>query len=383
MTNERLAWVVAILAYVPFPVLYWAFRRRLASRRDEYSRLLGYRAPSQSAFGKFSFRAMPGRESEPEAESSPIRAKFDAAYSGQNPRVEFARHYSLDSYLTPLLLLALTVPLTTLSIFATAKLGDPLGLTTVVSAISRVSLIAAGASLVWAYQELVDRFQSGLLTSDAMNNMWLRPLVAALVAPALADAASESLQYLVAITIGLFPAETLKRWLLSKTAGIRPKVEEDPPSLQFLQGMTEDIQATLREERIERIQHLAYRNPYQILLRCNLEWSTIIDFVDQALLVQYVGAKIESLRMIGIRGAIDMAAVYDRVVSSPEDMKEADPVLRRIGEILGENEQIARNIGYTLWTDPVVQFLWEQWFASSPDGDTSKVDKLLPETGVV
>ena len=251
-----------------------------------------------------------------------------------------------------------------------------------VSAITRVSLIAAGASLVWAYHELVNRFQSGLLTSDAMNNIWLRPLVAALVAPALADAASESLQYLVAITVGLFPAETLKRWLLSRTAGIRPKVAEDPPPLQFLQGMTEDIQATLREERIERIQHLAYRNPYQILTRCNLEWSTIIEFVDQALLVQYVGAKIESLRMIGIRGSIDMAAVYDRVVSSLEDMKEADPVLRRIGEILCENEQIARNIGYTLRTDPVVQFLWEQWFASSPDSDTSKVDKLLPETGV-
>ena len=79
MTNDRLAWVVAILAYLPFPGLYWAFRRRLASRRDEYSWLLGYRTPGQSALGKFTFRSMPGRKGEPEPESSPIRAKFDAA----------------------------------------------------------------------------------------------------------------------------------------------------------------------------------------------------------------------------------------------------------------------------------------------------------------
>lgn len=276
----------------------------------------------------------------------------------------------------------LTVPLATLSIFETAKLGDPLRLSTAVTAISGVSLIAAGASLVRAYQVLVDRSQSGLLTSDAMNDTWLRPLVAALVAPALAVAASESLQYLVAITIGLFPAEMMRRRCMRRRNAFARRSRKTKPSLQLLQGRTEGIQATLREERIERVQHLAYRNPYQILLRCNLEWSTIIAFVDQTLLVQYVGARVESLRMIGIRGAIDMAAVYDRVVSSPEDVKEVEPILRRIGEILGENEQIARNIGYTLWTDPVEQFLWEQWFASSPDGDTSKVDKLLPETGV-
>lgn len=267
-------------------------------------------------------------------------------------------------------------------LLAAAKLGDPLRIGPLVATMSPVSLVAAGASLIWAFQEAVDRFQSGLLTADAMNHMWLRPLVAALVAPALADAAAEDLQYLLAITIGLFPAHTLKRWLLTRTATVRPLVEEDPPSLQLLQGMTVDIQETLREQRIERAQHLAYRNPYQILLRCNIEWSTILDFVDQALLVQYVGAKIEGLRRLGIRGAIDMAAVYDRLRSGPDEVREATPVLQRIGTVLGEDAEIARNLGYTLYHDPVVKFLWEQWFQSAPSGRAGSVPATLEEPSV-
>lgn len=107
MTNARLAWMATILAYVPFPRLYWAFRRRLASRRDEYCRLLCDHAPSQSVFEKSSFGLMLGCASEREAESFTIRAKFDAAYSGQNSRVELARHFGLDDHLRPFVPLAL------------------------------------------------------------------------------------------------------------------------------------------------------------------------------------------------------------------------------------------------------------------------------------
>jgi len=100
------------------------------------------------------------------------------------------------------------------------------------------------------------------------------------------------------------------------------------------------------------------------LLPC--ERSTILDVADQALLVQYVGARTEGLRRLGIRGAIDLAAVYDRLRSGLDEVKEATLVLQRIGTVLGEDAEIARNIGYTLYHDPVGKFLWEQWFQSAP-----------------
>ena len=370
MTSSTQVIVAALLSYLPFPVLLLGFRRRLASRRDQYVRLLGYQRRPVSQESRWSVARFLPESGELATPDTDLGRAFSAAYTGQDPFVEFERLYSVRNYTAPLILLALVVPLTTLAVCAMAHLGDPLRLQPFTEALGRVSIIAATASVIWALQDLVDRYSSGDLTSGAMHAMWMRPVLAALVAPVLAALAAETAQYAAAIALGLFPVQTIKRALQTKSPLGRTSIAEDPPSLFLLQGMTEGIQERLREEGIERVQHLAYRNPYQLLLRCDIDWSTIIDFVDQALLVQHVGERIKDLRVIGVRGAIDMAALYERLrAKKAEDLSE---VLARLGKALGEDQHVVVNLSYTLWTDPVVQFLWQQWAVSSPSGTRKK-----------
>ena len=123
------------------------------------------------------------------------------------------------------------------------------------------------------------------------------------------------------------------------------------------------MQRRLAEERVERVQHLAYKDPIRLLIRCNMEWDTVIDFIDQALLVQHIDGKIVNTRTLGVRGAIDMAALYDRYThpETPDDKAGATAVVAQLAQVLGIDSYTVLHLAYILWWDPVVSFLWALW----------------------
>jgi hypothetical protein len=367
MNHDTQAIVIALLAFLPFLVLVVRFRRRLEIRRDEYARVLGYpvgHSPRIVDRVKAFFEQTGNGGAEP---STDIGVAFNTAYSGQNPFTDFYRHYSTANYAAPLLILSVLVPTVVFLAWAAMGLGDPLNLTTTAAAFNTAPVAAAAAAVVWSLHDAVERYRSGDLTPSSLHGMWVRVLISALVAPIFVGALDASLQYAGAVAVGLFPVQTIRRSILAKIPAItEPTREEDPPSLHLLQGMTDEIQQRLRDEGIARVQHLAYRNPYQLLLRSDIEWSTIVDFVDQALLVQHVGDKIAKLRVLGVRGAIDFATLYDRVGGEQPDKAATDTALQ-IAKALEVDVSVVGNLGYVLWNDPVVQFLWRQWSASAPD----------------
>ena len=50
-----------------------------------------------------------------------------------------------------------------------------------------------------------------------------------------------------------------------------------------------------------------------MLRRTNLEWRNVLDMMDQAFLLIYVGPPIAKLRAMGICGAIEAAVLYQRL----------------------------------------------------------------------
>jgi hypothetical protein len=97
-----------------------------------------------------------------------------------------------------------------------------------------------------------------------------------------------------------------------------------------------------------------------LLLRTNIAWAAILDLIDQALLFIYVDSGIEKLRPIGIRGSIELAAVYDRfsVAGDAAAKEESEREIAMIAGRLGLNREEALNLILTFFEDIQVNLIW-------------------------
>jgi hypothetical protein len=111
--------------------------------------------------------------------------------------------------------------------------------------------------------------------------------------------------------IGLFPylgMDMLGRRLKQAFAPDAPGTS--PLKLQYVDGITEQVAERLEEVGIFDIQHLARAEPGWLSLRTLYPLSRITDWMDQAILIAYLREDIIHARQVGIRGAVDMRAIY-------------------------------------------------------------------------
>jgi len=97
-------------------------------------------------------------------------------------------------------------------------------------------------------------------------------------------------------------------------------------------------------------------------MRTNIEWKTILDIIDQAILVGFFGEKAEVVRPYGIRGAIELASIQEDLDS--EDTKVAEEAQRLIVAMaskLEEEEAGIRNAIANSYEDVQVEFLRDLW----------------------
>jgi hypothetical protein len=85
------------------------------------------------------------------------------------------------------------------------------------------------------------------------------------------------------------------------------KSENGGPSVWKIQGMHQLTVYRLGELGIHTTQELAYSDPLTLLFLTNFSPKVVIDWIDQALLYDYVGESINELRKRGIRGSIEMS----------------------------------------------------------------------------
>jgi hypothetical protein len=136
----------------------------------------------------------------------------------------------------------------------------------------------------------------------------------------------------------------------------------------------------LIDEGIESAEQLASYDPFKLLLRTNLQWKTILDIIDQAILFDYFGEKSERLREFGIRGSIELASIQ-------EDFTDDDAAIRAQCEQLVasiacrlEVEEIAvRNAIRNAYEDVQVELLWDLWGDTDPEDDDDVARASEPE----
>ena len=102
-----------------------------------------------------------------------------------------------------------------------------------------------------------------------------------------------------------------------------------------------------------------------MLRRTNLEWRNVLDMMDQAFLLIYVGPPIAKLRAMGIRGAIEAAVLYQRLRSETDATGEAHVTLAAVAKALDSAPLVTQNLLHNLWEDPQVRVIWSLWYDDS------------------
>jgi hypothetical protein len=88
-----------------------------------------------------------------------------------------------------------------------------------------------------------------------------------------------------------------------------------------------------------------------------------------------VDDKLPKIRVRGIRGAIEMAILHQRL-EDPQTKPEADNVVKALAADLASDEDSMRNLARNLYEDPQVDLIWTLWYER--DGGSDRVSPVLP-----
>ena len=173
-------------------------------------------------------------------------------------------------------------------------------------------------------------------------------------------------------------AATVRKWLrqrAAKAVGLDDEDEGAGPRWSTIQGITPELLDRLTEADVASPAALANADPFRLFLRTNISWRHILDLIDQAILAGYVGEKIELVRPTGIRGAIEMGLLAERLLRLDPDNERQKPIIesaratmRKIAQALGHDEDVTRNLIQNLDEDAQVTPIWNLWFEEEAKG---------------
>lgn len=237
--------------------------------------------------------------------------------------------------------------------------------------LSAGSLWGFVGAYVWGLYDLLRRYRAIDLNPSAVNQVWLRMIIATVLGELFGTILTGQAVYWVAFGVGALPLRTLRgfveRRLRRQLQDIPEEQEGEPPNLSLLQGMSPEVIGRLWEEDITRLEHLAFADPVKLFLATDLRWKVILDLIDQALLGLYAGDKLPDLRKVGIRGAIEAAAVADELRDEDEEVRRTANLLQaRIATALDRDLVDVGSMLETLRQDSQVRFIWLLYEESFP-----------------
>jgi hypothetical protein len=306
-------------------------------------------------------------------------------------REEWKNKLDLDlaAYLYPTGIASVLTAFGTLLVFARFP-GSSSPLPDVLVGIARnapASAVAgfAGAYL-WSLYDLVDRFRVLNLPVGAVHLVWFRLIFGPLLGTYVQQLGlfGATFSPISIFMIMAFPVADITKWLrdfASQRFSIGGPPPTAPPLWELVQGLTPDVINRLNEVGVSNVEQLASQDPIELLRKTNLEWRTVLDMMDQAYLVTYVGDKITNLRAKGVRGAIEAAILWGRLQNArdPKAQATAGALILSLATDFGTTEDAVKNLLQNLWEDPQVDLIWSLWF----DRDMTPADKTWDGTPIV
>ena len=340
-------WLLALVPALPIPLVYLAYRKILKHKRESLSSLLaqdGVFDSYQKRFGK------PGGDRE-----SVVKELFNL-------------YYGPATYVLPIVMNMVVIVMGVSISLAHIKVPFALPIAAqglVTSFPVYASLGFTGAYILSLYDTL-RRARTSDLSAFSLHFTWVHMLLASILAPLVAPAFSDVFAAFVSFGIGLFPIKDTFAYVQSSVKKklditIAPEENTGLP-MGLVQGLNSEVIDRLEEEGITSIVDLAYYDPIKLFFKTNYAWAWVIDVMDQALLINYLGKEIDAIRPIGIRGAIEMT-----VAGEPDRKPKVESLIAVAADRLKFTPAEVRSIGITMYGDEQVDLVWQLFRPNDPD----------------
>lgn len=346
-----LYWLLILAPALPYAVLNLSYRRILSRKIDEAAARL----------------------------TEDTKKAYAKAYGDPSVRQSLQQFYHWRTYVAPLALTSIIASVFTAVALAIVGLPLPGLPETLVTKMATTPVAVIGGAFgayLFGLDDLVRRHATADLSSSALHTTWVRVSISAGIGAILHGMSTpQAVAVPVAFAVGTLPLSSIWAFIRERANLRTDEGRFWEPDLYRLQGLTKPARDRLVQEEIDSVQRLACSDPVRLLFRTNIEWNVILDLIDQALLVNFVGDKIVALRELGIRGAIEMADLYERspeLDNTADEVAHAPVMLALVGTALGSNADAARNLAYVLSNDALVQFVWEHYDSVYSETDSAK-----------
>jgi hypothetical protein len=183
-------------------------------------------------------------------------------------------------------------------------------------------LFAALGAFVSVMWRMIKRINSNALTARFLFTAALRSAIAMMIG--LAAGQFDLFGFLnpngpretVLFLTGLFTDWALDALRDRARTVFDPKAGQtaDQLPLDMVDGLDDGVIDILDEIGIWDIEHLATCEPGELTLRTLYPFNRVVDWIDQAVLINYLRRNIPAARDLGIRGAIDLMLLYSYIV---------------------------------------------------------------------
>jgi hypothetical protein len=128
--------------------------------------------------------------------------------------------------------------------------------------------------------------------------------------------AAENLGAFMAFAVGVFPLREIYgilRQQASKRIGTSDVNTPSNTQVVQLSGIDTATADRLEDADITTVAQLAWSDPIQLAMRTNLNFNFVVDICSQALAAVYFDGKLDKLRPLGLRGAVEMSYLVDDI----------------------------------------------------------------------
>jgi hypothetical protein len=349
--SNILYWSIALAPALPILLIYLAYRKILANKRLALSSLMaqdGVFVCYQKQFGKAGETA-------------------DKVVTQL-----FTLYYGPVTYVLPIIMNVVVIAFGIMIAMVHAKV--PFALPSGIEDMVLIAPITLTLGFAGAYiQSLYDtlrRCRESDLSAYSLHFTWVHMVLASILAPLISKIFIPDVGPFIAFGLGLFPLKDTFDYVRNLVKK-RLEIVVDPEEVKGLpmglvEGLNKKVVDRLDEEGITSIVDLAYSDPIKLFFKTNYPWAWVIDVMDQALLINYIGSKIEALRPIGIRGSIEMS-----VLGEPAETPKIRTLIATSAKRLECSEEDVRSLGETMYADEQVDLIWQLFKPNEPKESAS------------
>jgi hypothetical protein len=229
------------------------------------------------------------------------------------------------------------------------------------------SVAAIAGAYTWVASSLISAAVSYNLPLSLILSSTLRLVVAVPLGYAVASLAAPQIAPFIAFAIGAFPLSTTQmalQKLLAKQINLELVSDIGSDQVTRLSGIDPSVADRLAECGITTIPQLAYSDPVQVSMGSNLGFNFVLDLVGQALAWIYFGPKLDILRPLGLRGAVEVRSLLEDMDSDSNQKSQdcAKSTFCAAAKAVGIEPAAAfRSVCEEIANDPYTLFVWEVW----------------------